>query len=190
MAIRQLWRASPLSICLHSISPIGNKTVNEGSSLTFTVSATDSNGDVLTYSASNLPSGASFNTSTHIFSWTPAIGQAGIYSGVTFSVSDGQAITSQSITITVNKLYGQITGTVTDAANGTAIAGATVSDGTRVAISNATGFYSISNVPAGNYTVTATASGYNSASQTVMVATGASITANFALSVIPVNTGH
>ena len=163
------------------INTIGNQTATEGSPLQFTVTASDPDGDPLTYSASNLPSGASFNNSTHVFSWTPAMGQAGIYSGVTFSVSDGLATTSQVITITVNKLivYGEITGMVTDAANGTAITGAIISDGTQSVTSNASGAYAILNVPDGNYTVTANASGYVLASQTVTVASN--VTANFKL---------
>ena len=37
------------------LSPIGSKSVAEGETLTFTVTATDPDGDALTYSASNLP---------------------------------------------------------------------------------------------------------------------------------------
>ena len=37
---------------------IENQTVNEGNSLNFALNATDADGDILTYSASNLPTGA------------------------------------------------------------------------------------------------------------------------------------
>jgi hypothetical protein len=80
------------------LGAIGNKNVNEGQTLTFTVSATDSDGDSLTYSASNLPSGASFVGQT--FTWVPTYEQAGSYS-VTFTVSDGQSTDSEQITIAV-----------------------------------------------------------------------------------------
>ena len=53
------------------LGAIGDQTVSEGSSLSFTVSATDADGDTLTYSASGLPAGASFNPATRAFSWTP-----------------------------------------------------------------------------------------------------------------------
>jgi len=83
------------------ISPIGNKTVIEGTLLSFTVAASDPDGDPLKYSASNLPAGATFNASTHIFSWQPSYTQAGTYSNIVFSVSDGQLNSSVSISITV-----------------------------------------------------------------------------------------
>jgi aspartyl/asparaginyl beta-hydroxylase (cupin superfamily) len=83
------------------LAAIGNKSVNEGTTLSFTLSATDADGNALTYSASNLPSGAAFNSSTQTFSWTPTIGQAGDYANVSFEVSDGNLEDSEDITITV-----------------------------------------------------------------------------------------
>ena len=83
------------------LNGIGDKETNVGQALTFTISATDQDGDSLTYSASGLPSGASFNPSTRRFSWTPGALQAGVYPGVTFQVSDGNLTDSESITITV-----------------------------------------------------------------------------------------
>jgi hypothetical protein len=87
------------------LSPIGNKTVSEGELLQFTVSATDPDSDTLTYSASSLPQGAAFNTQTRIFSWTPTSGQAGTYSNIRFTVSDGSLTDYEYITITVVQLY-------------------------------------------------------------------------------------
>ncbi len=84
------------------MSPIGNKAADEGSTLSFTVSAVDSDGDSLAYSASNLPPGASFNAATRAFSWSPGYSQAGAYSNVCFSVSDGSLTDSECILITVN----------------------------------------------------------------------------------------
>lgn len=77
---------------------IGNKSVNENQTLSFTVSATDADGDSLTYSAIGLPDGATFTGQT--FAWTPSFTQAGSYS-VTFTVSDGKTQDSQTITISV-----------------------------------------------------------------------------------------
>jgi uncharacterized protein (UPF0179 family) len=82
---------------------IGSKTVSEGTLLQFTVTASDPDipAQTLTFSASNLPPGATFNPSTHVFSWTPTSGQAGVYSGVHFEVSDGYLKDSEDITITI-----------------------------------------------------------------------------------------
>jgi hypothetical protein len=87
------------------LAGIGNKTVNEGQLLSFTVSATDPDGNPLTYSASSLPSGASFNPTTKTFTWTPSYRQAGSYSSVRFTVSDSSANDTEDITITVNNVY-------------------------------------------------------------------------------------
>ncbi len=86
------------------LSAIGNKSVNESQLLTFNISATDADGDALTYSASNLPSGASFNATTRVFSWTPNYTQAGNYTGVHFEVTDGSLTASENITITVTNV--------------------------------------------------------------------------------------
>lgn len=86
------------------LATIGNKTVSENSNLTFTISATDADGDALTYSTSALPSGATFNATTKTFNWTPTYAQSGSYN-VTFSVGDGNAGTvSETIAITVKNV--------------------------------------------------------------------------------------
>lgn len=82
------------------LDPIGDKSVKEGQPLQFTISATDPNDDSLTYSASNLPLGASFDPQTHAFSWTPDT--AGTYPNIHIEVSDGELTDSEDITITVN----------------------------------------------------------------------------------------
>jgi len=83
---------------------IGDKSVNEGELLEYTISATDSDGDPLVYSASSLPSGASFDPNNQTFSWAPRYDQAGVYS-VHFEVSDGELTDSEDVTITVVQLY-------------------------------------------------------------------------------------
>jgi hypothetical protein len=72
--------------------------------LTFTLSATDMDlpANTLAYSATGLPAGASFDPATRAFSWTPGYSQAGSHTGVQFSVSDGTATDSETITITVS----------------------------------------------------------------------------------------
>jgi len=87
------------------LNPVGDKSVNEGQLLEFTVSVTASDGDSLTYSALNLPQGAAFDLDTQIFSWTPAFDQAGLYHSIHFEVSDGVLTAAEDITITVNNIY-------------------------------------------------------------------------------------
>jgi serine protease len=82
------------------LGAIGDKTVAEGSTLAFTVTATDADGDTLAYSATGLPTGALLDNATGAFSWTPDYSQAGSYE-VTFTVSDGDLTDSETITITV-----------------------------------------------------------------------------------------
>ncbi|BDZ66599.1 putative Ig domain-containing protein [Methanobacterium ferruginis] len=86
-----------------TLDSIPDKTVDENEKLNFTVVGHDANGDTLTYSASGLPEGASFNSTTGVFSWTPTYDQAGTYH-ITFTVSDGISSDSKEITITVNNI--------------------------------------------------------------------------------------
>jgi len=81
---------------------VGDKLINEGSLLEFTISAYDSDGDPLIYSADNLLAGATFDPATRTFSWTPNYGMAGSYPNVHFEVTDGYLIDTEDITITVN----------------------------------------------------------------------------------------
>ena len=85
---------------LPAFQSLGDKTVAEKELLIFSVKANDPDGDALIYSAVGLPQGAVFDTSTHVFSWTPTDTQAGSYS-VTFRASDGQSITERIVAITV-----------------------------------------------------------------------------------------
>ncbi|MFA5104313.1 MAG: putative Ig domain-containing protein [Candidatus Margulisiibacteriota bacterium] len=87
---------------------IGSKTTSEGQTLIFTVSATDENNDAITYEAVTLPSGANFNITSGLFSWTPDYTQANTYN-VTFKARDGYGgISQESITIIVNNLSGPL----------------------------------------------------------------------------------
>jgi len=84
------------------LAPIGDKSIAVGATLSFSISATDSDDTVLTYSASNLPAGATFDTTSRLFSWTPQASQAGTHDNVHFEVEDTKgASDSEEITITV-----------------------------------------------------------------------------------------
>ena len=78
-------------------------TVAVSELLEFTISATDLDGDQLSYSASDLPSGASFDASIHRFNWRPSDDQVGIHY-VHFEVTDGSLTGFEDITIQVTEL--------------------------------------------------------------------------------------
>lgn len=82
------------------LNSIGAKRVYEGETLEFTLEAEDRDSDVLIYRARDLPSGAHFDPFTRRFSWTPKVGDAGIYH-VKFEVTDGVFSDSEEVTIFV-----------------------------------------------------------------------------------------
>jgi hypothetical protein len=88
------------------LAPIGNKSVDELTSLSFVIAATDADSpaNTLNYSAVGLPVGAGFTPATRTFSWTPTEAQGPGSYNVTFTVSDGGLLASETITITVNEV--------------------------------------------------------------------------------------
>lgn len=83
-----------------ALNAIGAKTTEEQTNISFTVAASDADGDAMTLSATGLPSGASLNTTTGAFTWTPSCTQEGSYN-VTFQVSDGNLTDSEVVAFTV-----------------------------------------------------------------------------------------
>lgn len=86
------------------LDAIGDKAVAEGQPLAFQVTASDVDGDALTYTASALPPGATFDGATATFSWTPTFDDSGNYPGVTFLVTDGELGDTAEITISVGSV--------------------------------------------------------------------------------------
>jgi hypothetical protein len=85
------------------LGPIGSQYGRETHILQFSVNATDPEGDNMAYTANNLPSGSSFDNVTKTFTWTPTLGQAGVYSNVQFVVTDNNSNTdSEYVTITIS----------------------------------------------------------------------------------------
>jgi subtilisin family serine protease len=82
---------------------VGHQRTCEGSLLSFTLAATDVNRDPLTFSSTALPNGAVLDSATGAFTWTPDPEQWGAFP-ITFSVSDGEAMVSQDVIITVTTL--------------------------------------------------------------------------------------
>ncbi|MFH1163032.1 MAG: LamG-like jellyroll fold domain-containing protein [Pseudomonadota bacterium] len=84
------------------IEPISERTVNEGDRLEFVVTAVDPDGDLLTYSVSNLPPGAVFDAPSRRFSWKPGFDQAGTYPDIQFTVTDdGETPLSATATLQI-----------------------------------------------------------------------------------------
>ena len=90
------------------LAAIGNQSVAEGATLSFTASATDADvpAQSLSYSldAASLALGMSINANTGVFSWTPTEAQGGLAPSVTVTVTDngtGTLTDSETFTITV-----------------------------------------------------------------------------------------
>jgi len=103
------------------------------------------------------------------------------------TVTTGTSATANFTMTATSGISGTVTDSVTNAAIVTATVaysgtGGTTGSGSTTAINSTTGAYTLSGVPPGTYTVTASASGYTSQSLTsVSVTAGNTATANFAL---------
>ena len=84
------------------MDPIPEATVKIGENLSITVKASDADGESLTYSASDLPSGASFDGKSGLFCWTPTNDQEGFYT-ISFKVRDSELNDSEVAKINVVK---------------------------------------------------------------------------------------
>jgi RHS repeat-associated protein len=118
------------------LGAIGNQQVAPGQALQLQLSATNPDGDPLTFAVTPLPlpANASLNAQTGTFTFAPGIDQTGSYD-LTFSVGDGSASDSETVTIEVpvptpgvTRFQGQLSDT-NAAVRGSAIpiVGATVS---------------------------------------------------------------
>jgi hypothetical protein len=114
------------------ISGTPTTAINAGVVYSFQPSASDPDGNALTFSIQNKPTWATFSTSTGRLSGTPAAGDVGSYSNIIISVSDGTTLANlAAFTITVSQVA---TGTATV----TWVAPTTNSDGS--ALTNLAGY--------------------------------------------------
>jgi hypothetical protein len=81
--------------------PVGDQTLSEGVPFTLALAASDADGDPITYSATNLPSGATFDAELGVLRWTPNFFAAGDYAGIQFTASDGNATSSETVALHV-----------------------------------------------------------------------------------------
>lgn len=86
-----------------TISGTAPTTATVGTAYSFTPTASDTDGDPLSFSVRNLPPWATFSIATGTVSGTPAAANVGSYSNIVVSVSDGHTTASLapfSITVT------------------------------------------------------------------------------------------
>ncbi len=92
------------------LAAIGSQSSTEGLNLTFGVSATDPDATIPALSVGTLPIGAAFVDNadgTGTFNWTPNFTQSGVYS-ITFFASDGVALDSEIVTVSISESGNQI----------------------------------------------------------------------------------
>ena len=77
-----------------SIGGTPDASVTAGTAYTFTPTASDADGDTLTFSIANKPVWASFSSSTGRLYGSPGSGRIGTYSNIVITASDGQASAS------------------------------------------------------------------------------------------------
>lgn len=73
------------------ISGAASLELTAGETYSFTPTVSDADDDALSFTISGLPSWASFDSGTGRVSGTPKEGDVGTYTGITITVSDGQA---------------------------------------------------------------------------------------------------
>ncbi len=86
-----------------TVVPLPEQRAREGTQLQFTIAAADVDGDALQLSATGLPAGATFDTTTRQFRWTPGFEQAGNYQ-VKVRASDGTLFDEITIPIRVDNV--------------------------------------------------------------------------------------
>jgi hypothetical protein len=87
-----------------AIGPIGDQAGSEGALVSFQVTATDPDGDNLTFFITGLPLGASFNhdgAGSAQFAWTPGFAESGVYPLIIETQDDGEPLLSDSAEITL-----------------------------------------------------------------------------------------
>lgn len=101
-ALPSFWIRVTAANSAPTISGTPPTEVVQGERYTFTPTAADADGDALTFSITNRPSWATFDSATGRLSGRPGAGSAGRYENIVISVTDGTATASlAAFTITV-----------------------------------------------------------------------------------------
>jgi hypothetical protein len=162
--------ASPGSVSGTVVSSLGGAIAGASVSYDGGNTTTDSNGN---YSLTGVP-----------------VGTIQLVASAAGFQSSSQTVTIQSgvnatanFTLAVAAGTGTVAGKVTNASTGGAISGATVGYSGGSATTDSNGSYSLTGVPAGSIQLTASATGFQSSTQTVTIQSGVNATANFTLAV-------
>ncbi len=75
-----------------TLSVPASRSVKTGTPVSFTVTSPDNDGDTVTLSSSSLPLGASFSTSTGLFTWSPTPDQANQFWTISFNATDNAGL--------------------------------------------------------------------------------------------------
>lgn len=94
--------ANPSANQAPTISGAPPGSVMQSSAYTFTPTASDANGDALTFSITNKPSWATFSTSNGALTGTPTSGDLGSYQNIQIGVSDGKGGTANLSAFSIN----------------------------------------------------------------------------------------
>lgn len=106
-----------------TISGTPSASVTEDNAYSFQPTASDADGDTLTFSVTGKPTWLTFTSSSGRLSGTPPKGSAGTFGGIVISVSDGKATTAlPAFSITVNPAPNTAP-TITGSPSTTAVAG-------------------------------------------------------------------
>jgi hypothetical protein len=92
-----------------TLNPIGSKDGLEGTKMEFSVSGSDPDGGVLTFTADDgsngpLPAGAQFDSTTRTFTWTPGYDQEGTYFVTFYVTDDGGLVAQETVTISIGNV--------------------------------------------------------------------------------------
>ncbi len=89
------------------LGPLPARVVQEGNELSLTVAASDANGNAITFSSDNLPSGATLDPTSGLFDWTPGYDQHGSYA-IDITASASGLSTTDQLQVTVLNVDGPI----------------------------------------------------------------------------------
>ncbi len=177
-----------LAACERNHPPVIQKILcspekrNAGALFTFTASASDEDGDLLSYSwqcdAGEFPDGATgFQTK-----WKSPLDGTGKTYTLTVSVTDGDEEASMDYPITLTEvLYGNLEGSAFFKGTAIMVPGVTVTVGDRSIITDSTGLFQLQHLPIGTYTLVAEREDFGIVNQSVKINENSWTTARLAM---------